>query len=82
MGAAIVSTGLSEERREQLLRDLEGFYLEEFDENLSRFRAEHILDFLLNALGPPIYNQAVQDARVFMQRKLDELDGEVYAPWS
>lgn len=77
-----MSTGLSEERREQLLRDLEGFYLEEFDENLSRFRAEHILDFLLNALGPPIYNQAVQDARVFMQRKLDELDGEVYAPWS
>ncbi len=77
-----MSAGLSEERRERLLRDLEGFYLEEFDESLSRFRAEQLLDFLLNALGPPIYNQAVQDARAFMQHKLDELDGEVYAPWS
>jgi uncharacterized protein (DUF2164 family) len=53
-----------------------------FDEPLSRFRAEQILGFMLTALGPPMYNQAVQDARAFMQRKLDELDGEVYAPWS
>jgi len=75
-----VSISLSEERRDQLLLALEGFYLEEFDEELSRFRAELIVDFLLGALGPPIYNQAVQDARIFMQRKLEELDGEVYAP--
>ncbi len=73
---------LSDDRREQLLLALEGFYLEDFDERLSRFRAEQILDFMLTSLGPPIYNQAVQDARVFMQRKLDELDGEVYAPSS
>lgn len=75
-----MSISLSEERRDQLLLALEGFYLEEFDEELSRFRAELIVDFLLGALGPPIYNQAVQDARIFMQRKLEELDGEVYAP--
>jgi len=73
---------LSDDRRHQLVLGLEGFYLEQFDEELSRFRAEQILDFLLSSLGPPIYNQAVQDARAFMQRKLDELDGEVYAPWS
>lgn len=73
---------LSDDRRNQLLLGLEGFYLEQFDEELSRFRAEQLLDFLLSSLGPPIYNQAVQDARAFMQRKLDELDGEVYAPFS
>lgn len=76
-----MSSGLSDERRDQLVLALEGFYLEEFDEELSRFRAEQILDFVLGELGPPIYNQAVQDARGFMQRKLDELDGEVFAPW-
>ena len=69
---------LSDERRDQLLLALEGFYLEAFGEELSRFRAEQILDFLLEAAGPPIYNQAVQDARAFMQRHLDDLDGEVY----
>ena len=56
--------------------------MKEFDEELSPFRAEQLLDFFLAALGPHVYNQAVQDARGFMQRKLDELDGEVAAPWS
>jgi len=27
-----------------------------------------------------LYNQAVQDARKFMQERLDDLDGEVYRP--
>jgi len=71
---------LSNERREQLVLSLEGFYLKDFDETLSSFRAGQLLDFCLEALGPHIYNQAVQDARAFMQRKLDELDGEVSAP--
>lgn len=77
-----MSIQLSDERREQLILSLEGFYREEFDERLSRFRSGQLLDFFLETLGPHVYNQAVQDARAFMQRKLDELDGEVSAPWS
>lgn len=73
---------ISDERRAQLIRSLEAFYLEEFDEPLSTFRASQLLDFFLETFGPHVYNQAVQDARAFMQRKLDELDGEVAAPWS
>jgi uncharacterized protein (DUF2164 family) len=57
---------------------LRGFFSEEFEEDLSGFRAEKVLDFFLDELGPPVYNQAVKDARGFMLRKLDDLDGEVY----
>ncbi len=73
---------LSDERRAQLVQRLEGFFLEEFDETLSDFRSSQLLDFVLETVAPHVYNQAVQDARVFMQRKLDELDGEVAAPWA
>lgn len=73
---------LSDERREQLILRIQGFYLEEFDETMSSFRAAQLLDFCLDEIGPHVYNQAVEDARVFMQRKLDELDGEVSAPRS
>lgn len=52
------------------------------DEPLGTFRAAQLLDFFLETLGPHVYNQAVQDARAYVQRKLDELDGEVAAPWS
>ena len=69
---------LDEERRQTLIRRVQGFYLEEFDEEVSPFRAEQLLDFFLGAIGPAVYNQAVQDARGFVQRKLDDLEGEVY----
>jgi len=69
---------LSDERRSGLVARLQGFFLQEFDEELSVFRAEQILDFLLASVGPSIYNQAVQDARKYMQDRLDDLDGEVF----
>ncbi len=69
---------LDEERREGLVSRLRGFYQHEFDEDLSAFRAEQVLDFFLGALGPQVYNQAVEDARGFMLRKLEDLDGEVH----
>lgn len=73
-----MSLTLSDDRRAELVSALRGFYLTEFDEELSAFRAEQLLDFFLGALAPPVYNQAVQDARAFMLRKLEDLEGEVY----
>lgn len=71
---------LSEERRALLVANLQAFFRETFDEEVSAFRSEQVLDFFLSALGPQVYNQAVQDARAFFQRKLDDLEGEVYEP--
>ena len=71
---------LEEGRRATLTAGLRGFFLEEFDEDLSDFRANQILDFFLGALGPQVYNQAVQDALRFMQSKLEDLEGDVFEP--
>ncbi len=71
---------LDEERRARVIRQMQGLFLEEFEEELTPFRAGQLLDFFLESIAPQLYNQAVQDAREFMQRKLDDLDGEVYAP--
>ena len=69
---------LSEDRRNDLIRSLTAFYHSEFDEDLSRFRAEQIVDFFLKALGPVVYNQAIQDARAFIAEKLEDLDAEFF----
>ena len=71
---------LDDARRDRLIKGLQGFFLQEFDEDLSRFRAEQVLDHFLEVLAPQAYNQGVQDARGFMLRKLDDLDGEVHEP--
>ena len=69
---------IADERRAQLISELKAFYLTEFDDEISSFRAEQLLDFFLQKLGPAVYNQAVQDARAYMQTRLDDLEGEVY----
>ena len=65
------------ERKQKLVLKLQQFFQAEFDEELSKFRAGQVVDFMTKELGPQIYNQAVQDARKFMQERLDDLDGEV-----
>ena len=71
---------LTDERKLKILDSVTRFYHEAFDEELSRFRAERLLEFFLKTLGPPVYNQAIQDARGFMLEKMDDLDVEFYDP--
>lgn len=69
---------LAEQRRAGLIRSLKQYFEEEFDEPLSDFRAEGLLDFFVKELGPPVYNQGVRDAHAYMQDKLTDLEGDVY----
>ena len=69
---------LSPERRAALLETLTAHYATEFDETLSAFRAEALLDFFVRELGPAVYNQGVRDAVAFVQAKLTDIEGEVY----
>ena len=71
---------LSEERRGRLASAVQQLFLDEFERELSEFQAERLTDFFLSEMGPPVYNQAVQDARAYVMAKLDDLDGEVYEP--
>jgi uncharacterized protein (DUF2164 family) len=74
----VTTLQLDDTRRERLIQSLRGFHLEQFDEDISAFRAEQLLDFMLGSLGAQVYNQAVQDARAYIQLKLDDLDGEIH----
>ena len=69
---------LSPERRAALLRVTKEYFAAEFDETLSDFRAQALLDFFVREIGPPVYNQGVRDAASFMQAKLADIEGDVY----
>jgi len=71
---------LSEERRDHLVAALRRFFAEQLDHELSDFQARRLVDFFVRHLGAPVYNQAIQDSRAFLQAKLDDLDGEFYEP--
>jgi uncharacterized protein (DUF2164 family) len=69
---------LAPERRASLLTAIKQYFATEFDEPLSDFRAQGLLDFFVRELGPPVYNQGVRDASSFMQAKLTDIEGEIY----
>ena len=69
---------LTPDRRAALLQSITAYFASEFDEPLSTFRAEGLLDFFLRQLGPPVYNQGVRDAASFIQSKLSDIEGDVY----
>ncbi|GAA6212750.1 hypothetical protein NBRC116602_24910 [Hyphomicrobiales bacterium 4NK60-0047b] len=69
---------LEKSRKSAICETLIGFYKSEFDEDLSEFRAEELVEFMHKEIGPSLYNQAIQDARKFVSEKLDDLDTEFY----
>ena len=71
---------LSDEARANLVSDVQTFLDGEYDLSLSDFQATGLTNFLLRRLGARVYNQAIQDARAFVQLKLDDLEGELYEP--
>ncbi|MBF0279455.1 MAG: DUF2164 family protein [SAR324 cluster bacterium] len=71
---------LSEDRHQSIITAFVELYQKEFDEELSPYRAETILEFFVQKLGPVAYNQAIQDARSFILRKMEDLDSEFYFP--
>ena len=71
---------LREERRERMIRSIQRYFAEHFDDQLSDFKAQQILDFFVLELGAPVYNQAIRDAHAFVQEKLTDLEGEFYEP--
>jgi len=71
---------LTDDRRERMLRSIRKFFDEKLDQQLGEFAAGRILEFFVKELGAPVYNQAIQDARAFLQGKLDDLDVEFYEP--
>ena len=68
---------LTPDRRAALEAALERFYLGEFDEEISTFRVQALVDFFLAELGPPVYNQGVHDAVGYIQDKLVDVEGDV-----
>lgn len=71
---------LSDERRGALIAAIQDHFRTQHDDDIGELKASLILDFFIEQLGPPVYNQAIQDAHAFIQEKLVDLQGEFYEP--
>lgn len=66
---------LSKEREQQLLNDIQEFFLTERDEQIGDLAASIVLDFIINTIGPEIYNQGITDSYKYMSDRVEDLLG-------
>ncbi|HZG72566.1 MAG TPA: DUF2164 domain-containing protein [Chondromyces sp.] len=68
---------LTKEQQELMISDIQRFFSEERDEELSEFAAERVLDFFKESLAPHFYNAAIKDARHVVEQQFSSLEDEI-----
>ncbi len=69
---------LSKEVRKEAIVSIERYFHTEMDEKIGNIAAAALLNFMLEEIGPSIYNQAVADVQERLQTRVAELDIEVH----
>lgn len=72
------SITIADEARKRAVASLKRYLDEEFDEEVGELKAGLFVDFLLEELGPTIYNRAISDARTFFEGRTADLEGVCY----
>ncbi len=68
---------LSKEQQQLMISDIQYFFSQERDEEITEFAAERVLDFVKESLAPRFYNAAIQDAKHVVEQQLSSLEEEI-----
>lgn len=69
---------ISKETRTEIIASIQRYFEENMEEKIGNMTAGFLLDFLLEELGPIVYNQAVADVQERLQSRVMEVDIEVH----
>lgn len=69
---------LEKHQRDLLAASLIKYFDRNLDHDLGNLDAGFLLDFILEEVGPSIYNQAVRDVQNNLLQRVQEVDAEVF----
>lgn len=69
---------LSDESRTRAVASLRRYFAEELDQDIGDLKADLLLRYILEEIGPTIYNRAIGDARAFFEERAADLDGTCF----
>ena len=69
---------LAKEARQEAVKSIERWFQEHRDERIGNIAAGALLGFMLEEIGPSIYNRAVADVQERLGVRVAELDLEVH----
>jgi uncharacterized protein (DUF2164 family) len=75
-----MSITLSDDTTAKALTSLRRYFDDELEHPLGDLRARLFLEFILEEIGPSVYNTAVADAQVYLRDRITDLDAACYKP--
>lgn len=69
---------ITKEKRKEVIASIQRYFEENKEERIGNIAAGALLDFLLEELGPIVYNKAVSDVQERLQSRVMEVDIEVH----
>ncbi|HEX3075561.1 MAG TPA: DUF2164 domain-containing protein [Lachnospiraceae bacterium] len=75
---ATLGIDLSPEEKKKLLEEIVYYFETERDEKLGIIASEGILDFFLEDLGIFIYNKALEDAKKWYGKRMEDVEADYY----
>lgn len=69
---------LPREARAQAIASIERYFQDELDQRIGNIAAGALLNFVLEEVGPLVYNQTVLQVQQRLQERLQELDIEFH----
>lgn len=69
---------ISKQARKEAIASIERYFQENMEERIGNIAAGALLGFILEEIGPLVYNQAVAEVQERLQSRISEIDIEVH----
>jgi uncharacterized protein (DUF2164 family) len=69
---------ISKEARKEAIASIERYFAENMEDKIGNIAAGALLGFILEEIGPVIYNKAVTDVQERLQSRIMEIDIEIH----
>ncbi len=70
---------IPKETRHKLEQSIKRYFAENLEEEIGDLKASLLLDFVLEEIGPHIYNRAIDDAQAYLHEKVTDMENSCFA---
>ena len=69
---------LTDDQRRSMMKEIESFWLDEFDEKTGLIKQQAVFDFFMERFAPSIYNRALDDAKAWCKQSMENMENDFF----
>ena len=73
-----VAITLDPDARKQAIASIRRYVAENWEQDVGDLKAGLLLDYFLKEIGPSVYNRAIEDAQVYFQDRVADLEATCF----